>query len=96
MTEMFPGLARVPIIRAFAGTVELTPDHYPLLGRVPGTAGLWVSAGYNGHGFGLSAAAGRLFAELLGYDLAGQEVPAALSDAVRGYDPARFEERRNA
>lgn len=96
MTEMFPGLARVPIIRAFAGTVELTPDHYPLLGRVPGSAGLWVSAGYNGHGFGLSAAAGRLFAELLGYDLAGQEVPATLSDALRGYDPARFEERRNA
>lgn len=90
MTEMFPGLARVPIIRAFAGTVELTPDHYPLLGAVPGVPGLWVSAGYNGHGFGLSAAAGRMFAELLKHEVRGTEVPQALQDALVDYAPGRF------
>lgn len=90
MTEMFPGLARVPIIRAFAGTVELTPDHYPLLGAVPGAPGLWVSAGYNGHGFGLSAAAGRMFAELLKHEVHGTEAPQALLDALIDYAPGRF------
>lgn len=92
MTEMFPGLARVPIIRAFAGTVELTPDHYPLLGAVPGAPGLWVSAGYNGHGFGLSAAAGRLFTELLSRELSQTPVPPALVDALADYSPLRFAE----
>lgn len=90
MTEMFPGLARVPIIRAFAGTVELTPDHYPLLGAVPGAPGLWVSAGYNGHGFGLSAAAGRLFTELLSHEVHGTETPQVLRDALVDYAPERF------
>lgn len=90
MTEMFPGLSRVPIIRAFAGTVELTPDHYPLLGKVPGVPGLWVSAGYNGHGFGLSAAAGRMFTELLKHEVRGTETPAALRDALTDYAPGRF------
>lgn len=90
MTEMFPGLARVPIIRAFAGTVELTPDHYPLLGAVPGVPGLWVSAGYNGHGFGLSAAAGRLFAELLSHEVHGTKTTQVLRDALVDYAPERF------
>jgi glycine/D-amino acid oxidase-like deaminating enzyme len=90
MTEMFPGLARVPIIRAFAGTVELTPDHYPILGSVPGAPGLWVSAGYNGHGFGLSASSGRLFVELLRHEIAQSQVPKALLDALAAYSPERF------
>ncbi len=90
MTEMFPGLSRVPIIRAFAGTVELTADHYPLLGAVPGVPGLWVSAGYNGHGFGLSAAAGRMFTELLSHEVHGEATPQALHDALIDYAPGRF------
>lgn len=99
MTEMFPGLARVPIIRAFAGTVELTPDHYPILGAVPGAPGLWVSAGYNGHGFGLSAAAGRLFTELLSHERSQTPVPQSLVGALADYSPLRFvdnQERQTA
>lgn len=90
MTEMFPGLARTPIIRAFAGTVELTPDHYPLLGPVEEIPGLWVSAGYNGHGYGLSAAGGRLLVELLRHEHASTAVPDVVAAALTDYSPARF------
>jgi sarcosine oxidase, subunit beta len=90
MTELFPGLAGVPVIRAFAGTVELTPDHLPLLGAAPSMENLWISAGYNGHGFGLSAAAGRLVVELLQARHNDTQVPEAIAPLVRDLKPARF------
>lgn len=91
MTELFPQLAGVPVIRAFAGTVELTPDHLPLFGPSASLENLWISAGYNGHGFGLSAAAGRLVVELLQARHNGTEVPGAVAALVHGMHPARFQ-----
>jgi sarcosine oxidase subunit beta len=46
----FPSLASAGIVRALCGLYELTPDGLPLAGRVPGQPGLWVVAGFNGHG----------------------------------------------
>lgn len=63
--EVFPALRGLRIIRAFAGTVELTPDHLPLLGPVPGVEGLLVAAGLNGNGFALGPAVGHLVADLV-------------------------------
>jgi glycine/D-amino acid oxidase-like deaminating enzyme len=90
MSELFPGLAGVPMIRAFAGTVELTADHLPLFGAAPTMDRLWISAGYNGHGFGLSAAMGRLIVELIRSQIAREAVPAAVSAVVGMFHPGRF------
>jgi glycine/D-amino acid oxidase-like deaminating enzyme len=48
-----------------AGWYTLTPDDRPLIGPVPGIEGLWVVAGFNGHGFKLAPSIGEGVARLL-------------------------------
>lgn len=63
------GLARFPFLEGLAldrraswwGYYEVTPDHNPLLGPVE--EGLWVAAGFSGHGVQQAAMVGRLMAE---------------------------------
>jgi glycine/D-amino acid oxidase-like deaminating enzyme len=90
MSELFPAFAGFPVIRAFAGTVELTPDHLPLFGPAPSLDGLSISAGYNGHGFGLSAAMGRLAVDLVSSQLANAPLPEPVSAIVGNFNPIRF------
>lgn len=45
------------------GFYDITPDHQPLLGAVPGHEGLWIAAGFSGHGFMIAPAVGRILAE---------------------------------
>jgi glycine/D-amino acid oxidase-like deaminating enzyme len=49
-TSLLPTLADAGIVRAVCGLYELTPDHLPLAGPIPTHPGLWVIAGFNGHG----------------------------------------------
>ncbi len=66
-TEMFPEHDKTNLIRAFAGTVEITPDHVPAFGPLLNYKNAFISAGYNGHGFGLSAVMGKLMSCMI-YD----------------------------
>jgi sarcosine oxidase subunit beta len=43
----------------------MTPDHHPILGKVPGVEGFWVAAGFSGHGVMHSPATGKIIADLL-------------------------------
>ncbi|HEY7007326.1 MAG TPA: FAD-binding oxidoreductase [Jatrophihabitantaceae bacterium] len=47
---VFPTLAVAGIVRAVCGLYELTPDNLPLAGPIRTHPGLWVIAGFNGHG----------------------------------------------
>ncbi|MBX3143938.1 MAG: FAD-binding oxidoreductase [Trueperaceae bacterium] len=61
----FPWLADASLDRraCWWGYYEITPDHYPILGSMPGAEG-WVNAcGFSGHGVQQAAAVGRLIAE---------------------------------
>ncbi len=60
-----PALANASIAHAWAGLYEMTPDHNPIVGPVPGVAGLFTIAGFSGHGFQHSPAAGRILADLV-------------------------------
>jgi len=40
----------------------LTPDHQPILDAISEAEGLWVAAGFSGHGFMIAPAVGRLVA----------------------------------
>ena len=41
------------------GFYDVTPDHQPMLGPVQGYDGLWLAAGFSGHGFMMAPAVGR-------------------------------------
>jgi len=60
-----PVLADAAVSHAWAGLYEMTPDAMPLIGPVPETEGLYVIAGFSGHGFQHSPAAGRVVADLI-------------------------------
>jgi gamma-glutamylputrescine oxidase len=51
------------ITHRWAGIFGQTPDLMPLVGPVPGRDGLWVAAGYSGHGNVLGLGSGELVAE---------------------------------
>ncbi len=85
--ELFPALVGAPLTGGWAGLVELTPDHHPLLGHVPGFDGLVVATGFSGHGVMHAPVTGTLIAELL---LDGQ----ATTLDIAPLSPLRFAEGR--
>jgi sarcosine oxidase subunit beta len=63
--KRLPALADAAVSHAWAGLYEMTPDHNPIIGAVSGVSGLYTIAGFSGHGFQHSPAAGRILADLL-------------------------------
>jgi len=51
-----------PITHRWAGLMGFTEDWLPLVGELPGRPGVWVSAGYSGHGNVLGFACGEAVA----------------------------------
>ncbi len=60
-----PALSAASISHAWAGLYEMTPDHNPIIGPAPGVDGLFTIAGFSGHGFQHSPAAGRILADVI-------------------------------
>ena len=54
-----------PVERFWGGVIDLTPDGLPALDAVPGARGLYVAAGFSGHGFGIGPATGHAMAALI-------------------------------
>ncbi len=65
---LFPLLAELPVRRVITGYYDQTPDARPILGSVPGFDGLYVAAGFSGHGFMLAPAVGEMLARLVATD----------------------------
>jgi len=59
-----PALSEASIAKAWAGLYEMTPDAMPIIGRA-GVDGLFAIAGFSGHGFQHSPAAGRILADVI-------------------------------
>jgi glycine/D-amino acid oxidase-like deaminating enzyme len=78
-----PALAESGLVRGVTGIYDMTPDQRPLLGPVPGVAGLHLAAGFSGMGYKISPAVGLAMAELL---LEGRSRTVDLSI----FDPGRF------
>lgn len=85
----FPFLERTGLDRraCWAGLYEITPDHLPILGRMPGAEGFINACGFSGHGVQHAAATGLIVAEEL-FD------GAAHSFDIRDFRYERFAERR--
>jgi sarcosine oxidase, subunit beta len=69
---------------SWSAIYDVTPDWHPAIGQVPGTDGVFVAAGFSGHGFKLAPAVGLSIAELV---RDGRTTTFDLSLL----DPARFE-----
>ncbi|WP_444947807.1 FAD-dependent oxidoreductase [Micromonospora ureilytica] len=67
LAATFPALADVPVTDFWSGVTASTFDRLPIVGPVPGQAGVWFAGAWCGHGLALSA----LTAELLAPRLAG-------------------------
>jgi sarcosine oxidase subunit beta len=66
--DRLPMLDSLPFPKMVQGFYDVTPDHQPIVGPVPGHDDLWVAAGLNGRGLMMSPAIGRLVSEALSTD----------------------------
>jgi glycine/D-amino acid oxidase-like deaminating enzyme len=63
LAHRYPPAAGAPVVRAWAGLYDMTPDAHPIIGPVG--EGLYAACGFSGHGFMQSPAVGRAVAEEL-------------------------------
>src|SRR3954447_5198426 len=78
--ELSDGEAQIS--HRWAGIFALTQDMLPLVGPVPAREGLWIAAGYSGHGNVMGFGCGRL--------VAGAMLGEISSPQLTLFDPARF------
>jgi len=62
--ELLPLLAFVPLPIVATGCYDMTPDGQPIVDSLD--EGLWVAAGFSGHGFMVAPSTGRLVADGIG------------------------------
>jgi glycine/D-amino acid oxidase-like deaminating enzyme len=68
LRKLLPDLADAKVTHAWGGPIDVSSDHLPFFGTVPGTR-LHYGAGYSGHGVGPSWLGGQILARLaLGID----------------------------
>ena len=60
---LLPGLAEARVERAWGGPIDVSADHFPFLGTVPGSR-VHYGAGYSGNGVGPSWLGGKILARL--------------------------------
>ncbi|WRT63934.1 uncharacterized protein IL334_000861 [Kwoniella shivajii] len=81
MTRTFDGWNENAIgeglMRTWTGVIAATIDRLPLIGPVPDTPGLFISAGYNGHGMSTTHTCGRALAKLILHETWDQQFPEA-------------------
>jgi sarcosine oxidase subunit beta len=73
---LLPVLSFVPLPVVATGCYDMTPDGQPIVDSLEN--GLWVAAGFSGHGFMVAPSTGRLVAD----GIAGSTLP-AWHEAVR-------------
>ena len=61
--KLLPVLEYVTYPVVVEGFYDVTPDHQPVIGPVSEHDGLWVAAGFSGHGFMMAPAVGRIVAD---------------------------------
>jgi sarcosine oxidase, subunit beta len=67
--DLLPRLELLELPHLVQGVYDVTPDHQAIVGPVPGHDGLFVAAGFSGHGFMMAPEIGRgVAAMVLGED----------------------------
>jgi len=83
--ELMPSIARVRVLRQWAGLCDMTPDFSPIMGITP-VEGFMLDVGWGTYGFKAGPVAGETMAELV----ATGKTP----EMIASFDLARFAEGR--
>ncbi len=67
LTELFPAFSRLRLMRQWSGTVDITPDTTPLMGKTP-IGGLYISGGWGTGGYKAIPAGGDTMAYTVARD----------------------------
>jgi len=65
VTDVFPGLKNVPIVRCWAGIEGFMPDQIPVIGPSSAAPFFYHAFGFSAHGFQLGPIIGQILAELI-------------------------------
>jgi glycine/D-amino acid oxidase-like deaminating enzyme len=65
LVHRLPAFANLRVVEAWCGLYEVTPDHNPVIGAQRELEGLYVAAGFSGHGLMMSPAIGRVMSEII-------------------------------
>jgi sarcosine oxidase subunit beta len=63
--ELVPRLEHVSFSLLISGVYDVTPDHQPILGTIPGHENVFVACGFSGHGFMIAPAVARITADAI-------------------------------
>jgi glycine/D-amino acid oxidase-like deaminating enzyme len=77
-----PLLENARVTKQMAGLYETTPDAHPILGQARDVPGFYICAGFSGHGFQHSPAAGKVLSEII-MDGAAKTVDVSMLDLER-------------
>ena len=83
--ELMPSIAKLRVLRQWAGLCDMTPDYSPIMGITP-VDGFLVDVGWGTYGYKAGPVAGESMAELV----ATGKTP----EIIRSFDLARFAEGR--
>jgi sarcosine oxidase subunit beta len=65
LVKACPTLAKVKVLRQWAGCYDLTPDQNPIVGPIDEVDGFWQASGFMGHGFMMAPIVGKLLAKAI-------------------------------
>lgn len=83
--ELMPALARVRVLRQWAGLCDMTPDFSPIMGVTP-VEGFYIDVGWGTYGFKAGPVAGEAMASLV--------ATGKTSELIAPFDLARFTDGR--
>ena len=83
ISDMFPFLSNVKVVRQWAGMADVTPDFAPIMGKTP-IKGFYLDAGWGTWGFKATPISGKTMAHTLAHDKA--------HDLIHSFRLSRFEE----
>ncbi|MCL4395891.1 MAG: FAD-binding oxidoreductase [Chloroflexi bacterium] len=78
----FPMLEHARVAKQMAGLYEVTPDDEPIIAQARALPGMYIAAGFSGHGFQHSPAAGKVMSEII-LDGASKTVDVSMLDLER-------------
>ncbi|MEX1158275.1 MAG: FAD-binding oxidoreductase, partial [Thermomicrobiales bacterium] len=83
LSQRVPVFENAGVLGGWAGSYEVTPDDNAILGPIDEVGGLYVAAGFSGHGFMHGPAVGKCIAEVVTQGT-------ATTVDISGFSPGRF------